>query len=333
MSVICKYCKKDFKLKWRFDRHVESSKCTQRYENDAKSIEENKCKYCMKGFTTPYYRNTHEKTCKCNDEVRQLELELQMNKNFEFSYTYCRFCDREYNKGSMYRHIPNCKEKKKYLEELKELKEKRTEECKKSKLSEGAKIINNNINITNNITNNIIMLRPYKEPNLEYLTQEDMMMLLERIIKNLNTATEDDKLMFVERMTKMIYANEKHPENHSILIPYENRRQATVWNGTNFEVKNRDEVEGEALGKIAGKAFGELDISDEENKRLLEARSIDRFVKKFICGAEDMDGGNEKETKDNRMAIRSALLQKRRMIKETQKKYKGKEKCEEITCD
>jgi hypothetical protein len=122
---------------------------------DAKNspfCEKNKCKciYCMNIFSTAWYKNKHELICKHNNDTRLLEIEMEIEPELPECNTECRFCNKKlFRSDKLSKHIPICKERENYHNQLLKQKEKNT--------FIGQQIINNNNQVTNNNNQNMYM--------------------------------------------------------------------------------------------------------------------------------------------------------------------------------
>jgi hypothetical protein len=119
----------------------------------------------------------------------------------------CKYCEKEYKtKPSLKRHHKICKEKDNKLLEL-------NVQIKELKI----RLEERGDNITNNITNNNLIINVYGKPEIDYLSDQDFA----------NLFMEGSKAN--AHLAKRIWMDPKHPENHSILINNVSRNTAKAY--------------------------------------------------------------------------------------------------------
>ena len=254
----CNNCCKDFKLKWRLQRHlsrktpcvskagIESSKAgieslkagieslkagiessKAGIESSKAGIESSKagiessCVYCNKGFTRNVRMKEHEVVCKeRHDRVRKVEIELGIEYPRGIDKHQCRYCMQRYTTASNHkRHIGVCKERKLYIKKL------------EKKTTNEVKVINNTLN-DNRVTNNTIINCLGKE-NIGYITA--------KVVRELMRSAKSDEEGFA-KVVKIIHGHRDHPENHNIVYTNLKSNVAYVKNGDEFEYKNINDV-------------------------------------------------------------------------------------------
>jgi len=115
--------------------------------NNANVAHEKICRFCFNVFHNKWNLNKHEKTCKMKDDpCRLLEIEMGIQHNMSDDLI-CYYCNKAlFRADSLTRHLPKCKQRELYHQQLLKQKEEKTINL----------IINNsnNCNNTTNITNN-----------------------------------------------------------------------------------------------------------------------------------------------------------------------------------
>ena len=143
--------------------------------------------------------------------------------------------------------------------------------------------------------NTNVQLRAFGDENVEYITPDVIANIMEKTMCQLTG--ESEKHRFIREVFKEIFANEKHPENHNMMIRSMKGATATVWNGKEFEDRHRKEVEEGALTTIAN-------VTNENYWEEPEKfENYKRFCERFIVG----DGSyrfryskrDDKEQRDN----------------------------------
>jgi len=131
----------------------------------------------------------------------------------------CRFCNKSFfNTNSKNIHLKTCSAKIEYHEKL--LKE-----------YEGKNKIQATNDINNNTTNNKnIVVNNFGEENTKYVRNK----LVSRMLFHNNAAQVHILL------TKMVYFNDKHPENHSIQIHNSNQGLYRIKKGNRVEIVDAD---------------------------------------------------------------------------------------------
>ena len=304
----CSRCKQHFKYASLLQRHLSKKKQCEMLEIVDHCDNKHQCKYCRKPSATKQGVNRHEQTCKFKeDHVRNLEIELCVIPTYSYCKDQCRFCNKDMRADVVRRHEGSCKEKEAYKIELMNMK------SEGGQSSEGT--TTNVYNITNNITINTntinVQLRAYGEENLEYITPDVMARIMKRAMCQYTGDTE--KRRFIGLVYKEIFANEKHPENHNMMIRSMNRSTAKVWNGKEFEDRHRKEVEERALLTIANVTS---DNYYSEPEKFVTYHS---FCGRYIVGDEAIDNDTPKEMTKNRRTIAYTSHKYKPLVKKTQK--------------
>ncbi len=199
-----------------------------------------------------YNKNTTSIQQKNNVSTTKIQ-QKHNNSETNNDKSLCQFCEKSFSfSQSLYRHLKICKEKKKNDEDKNnllnlvemlndQLKEQR-EEFKKAlnKRDEELSKRDNQIDelikkagITNNITKNIqqnIKLLAYNNTDISHLKDKDY-------LKCLNHSN-----MCIPHLIKEIHFNPEKPENHNIYISNLKNNFALVYDGSKWNLQNRNET-------------------------------------------------------------------------------------------
>lgn len=196
----------------------------------------------------------------------------------------CEHCKKRYTtKPSLKRHLKNCK----ILQTIQ-----RENEIKKQLIEQ-----NNTVNITtnynnNNINNNInIQVNSYDRTDFSVLTDRHFYAALNRY------------LMSVPQLIEFTHFNKKRPQNHNIYISSHKGKYAYVFNGNNWEV--RDKVE--TVESLINNHEHKLERWVEENAEK-DPRIVDKF-KEYLRIKEKK--GAEEAMKEE---VRMMLYNKRNLV-------------------
>lgn len=290
MSYKCNKCNVSFKRKDYLDKHL-----NRKIPCDRSSM----CKICKKGFYN--YSNLKKHLQRCHNKDNQDDIKSESSSSDELSSdsdstdesidekTVCRYCRKILSsKYSLNRHERICpsknvnkkelipiekyKEKidklRRQLNELENTKIKQINNSNNSNNSNSNNVNSNNVsNIDNSITNNITLnLTPFIRPNIDYLTRAELKKCL---FKN----NEVDMMTgFVHK----VFANLKHPENHSLYI--DSRNNLHRFNGKKW---TKEKITDASLTKtlqiilyaIERKLrIGDDDATTKEYKKLIGVR-------------------------------------------------------------
>ena len=258
MPATCHKCNKIFDMPWMLRRHLDRKyPCviepnqSEIAQNDSQNRQEladnrqeladnrqeladpNVCKYCNKTFSSKYPKTRHEKTCKYQfDELWMLEKECNILR-VTGNDTRCRYCNEQFHKNSLSRHMAGCKEKEKYKEKLIQLKESKNQ----------AAIINNNNQITNN-NNNTINNKNDNSFNNNQINNTTNVIMIGGEYKKDHMPIERVLKMYLENRTESSYnvmgvaaelAKKYHemlyevPENRNCVIQHERSSVAKIF--------------------------------------------------------------------------------------------------------
>ena len=150
----------------------------------------------------------------CVPKVSDIDVK-DILKNIEDKYNQkpftCTFCNSKFSHSTnLYRHHHTCKQK----------------PAKENIQISGDhnNVNSNNINITN-ITNNIVHINPPEYANSSFISKE----AYEKMIQFVKRPGQVDLVLL--RLVKLIYCNDKHPENYGVYIPNKKHNRALVWDG------------------------------------------------------------------------------------------------------
>lgn len=227
--------------------------------------------------STNYLHHIHKKSTLYPQKIHN----LSTFNNIEEDNWNCEFCKKELSSyKSLWRHLRNCKEKKKDDEErdnLLNLVNMLNEQLKQKdqQLNEQMKELNkrNNqidelikktgINIgTQNIQQNIKILA-YKNTDLSHLTDQDYLQCLNR------------SNMVIPNLIKRIHFDPKKPENHNIYISNIRNKYVMVYDGNKWNVSNQNETIEELIDK------NEIVIEQKLEEWVENGREYPEIMKKF----------------------------------------------------
>ena len=264
------------------------------------------CEYCNKDCKRSDNKTRHELTCILKDDyVRNMEIKLGISFEQPHSYTKCRFCNKEFSKLS--RHIPTCKAKIDYKDQL----EKQLEEKHARVALQTINNTTNNNNTTNshNTTNNItINLRPFGQENMEYLTRSVIL----KMCKKANFRNE-----IIPRLVKQVHCNPDHPENHNILLTNLRSSYTKVYDGEDYKVDTSKDVIDMVMDNVTDHLTTAAYTDNEDGKFNPYERAITRLEEDI--GDEDSKFKREQRTKVKRnMYNNQKIIEKTRRTVEAQ---------------
>ena len=262
-----------------------------------------KCVVCNKTFkfNSLYQRHLNKKNpCRNNinfDNNQNIEdinrkyiniTQLISDKNKKSVIDKCYFCDKEFStKGNLIKHKNNaCKnykdlllQQQNYRELINKLKNKDIEianlkEENKKLQEENNKIIiadnqpkniQNNINITNNVTNNNlhIHLNNFGKEDLSHISDEDYIKYIKTLYRGLT------------KFIKHVHCHEDNPANFNILLEEKNSKNIKVFVDNKWVQTDSNQLisqlKDEKLNILDKKAD---ELQDEQLKNILEANKV-----------------------------------------------------------
>ena len=288
---------------------------TQNTENDAEEIEKksNKnewlCNYCKKSFTTNSSYNRHlSKFCKIKKNNDRQKEDLMTKLIREKDEQNKKFAEILAEKDKQFEQIMTAvKSQEKLFEkmtiEIMELK-KGTKLTNKRKIipnnnTQHADLIQNNINNCNNKIQNIhnIKIIAYGKEDLSHILENDYKMILNKGFKSIPALMES------------IHFNKNKPENHNIYISNMRDNYVLVYNGDDWQLKERDDV----LQNMVYNNTDKLNEKFEELMDELDEPTIRKF-NRFLDKKDDNDVMNSIK-KD----LKLLMYNKRKIIEDTRK--------------
>lgn len=218
---------------------------------------------------------------------------IKYNITDKIIYDYqCQYCNKKFNrKYNLERHEENCQENKllnKYIKEVEDLKK------------EISKIKNVNIQVIHNQQNigiqNINILAFNKE-DLSHLTNKDFINCFNRYN------------MVIPNLIKKIHCNPIKPENHNIYISNLQNKYIMIYNGDNWELKNKDYVIDELMDN------NEIILNQKLEEWIENGKNYPLIMKKFKRYLEQKENDIIKnKIKDE---IKLLLYNNKNLIKKT----------------
>ena len=286
MSAICYRCEKDFKQRWRLDRHLKRKKLCQK-----KEIQQKTQKNPQKTISNPF------------------EPKITQNNPF----VDCRYCNREFKrKWHLTRHLKTCKIKKKQEEQKKKEKQK-DEEIKflKRKVElyekiheakEKANSITNNTNNTNcnNMTNSNntvnITVNDYGQENVNYLKDSKYKRIINKILGN--------GMLGLQQYIKYKYCNPEVPENLTIKYTNQRSNKLKVRQDNSWKTRDKHEVMDELYDRdnnveeVLGVYEHLNDLEGEEEMDRNQEEFVSKIATFYDSDNEEEDDGEMKKLKD-----------------------------------
>jgi archaellum component FlaF (FlaF/FlaG flagellin family) len=244
MSAICYRCEKDFKQRWRLDRHLKRKKL---------------CKKIPIYQNIPEYTKTTKKHTKIYQNIPKPKQEESSSQSLPAIYDgfVCEYCDRNYKKRfTLNRHLKTCKIKKAQKEKEKQKEKQKDEEIKflKRKVElyekiheakEKANSITNNNTNTNchntNMTNSNntvnITVNDYGQENVNYLKDSKYKRIINKILGN--------GMLGLQQYIKYKYCNPEAPENLTIKYTNQRSNKLKVREDNSWKTRDKNEVMNE----------------------------------------------------------------------------------------
>ena len=224
-------------------------------------------------FVIPMVMTTNDHKMTTNDHKMTTNDHKMTTKKHKYS---CDFCDSTFStKPHKRRHeLHFCKENNSIMSE----KIYNLEKEKKKLEKEIVKLIDKVGNVTNNNTNNIIVVNNYGKENTDYLT-------IDKIKKLLNRPYDS-----VQELIKMLHYDPDHPENHNIKITNKKEPYALVWNDSIWELRKKKSVVKDLVDKGYMMIDGTHDTIDETNNKYI------KFQDNFEDNASNIKDKIEAET-------------------------------------
>jgi hypothetical protein len=239
---------------------------------------ENTCDYCLHAFFNKQSKKRHEKSCKHRNETRLLEIEMDIEMTIPENKTECRFCNKNISRmDALTRHIPNCKERLEYHEQLlKEKNEKQKNE--KEKIQNFIQTQNNTINNTvNNTVNNLIIqfhenAVPFGNKRLTDHIKVDKLITLLRNIYKQHQPSQDYEIAGELLLGIEAYLQEL-PENRNYLID----DKSPIWvvkTESGIKYIDKDKCLNNIVKENAGILCDKRNDIDETNDKVFQNKTI-----------------------------------------------------------
>jgi hypothetical protein len=260
----CYCCNYSSKLKGDYNRHLKTKK---HLRHQSTSV------IPMVVTTNDHKMTTNDHKMTTNDHKMTTNDHKMTTKKHKYS---CDFCDSTFStKPHKRRHeLHFCKENNSIMSE----KIYNLEKEKKKLEKEIVKLIDKVGNVTNNNTNNIIVVNNYGKENTDYLT-------IDKIKKLLNRPYDS-----VQELIKMLHYDPDHPENHNIKITNKKEPYALVWNDSIWELRKKKSVVKDLVDKGYMMIDGTHDTIDETNNKYI------KFQDNFEDNASNIKDKIEAET-------------------------------------
>ena len=260
----CVYCNFASILKPNYNRHLKTKKHLRQHTNSL---------IPMVMTTNDHKMTTNDHKMTTNDHKMTTNDHKMTTKKLKYS---CDFCDATFStKPHKRRHeLHFCKENTSIMTNKIQTLEKEKKKLEK----EIVKLIDKVGNVTNNNTNNIIVVNNYGKENTDYLT-------IDKIKKLLNRPYDS-----VQELIKMLHYDPDHPENHNIKITNKKEPYALVWNNPIWELRKKKSV----VKDLVDKGFMMIDtthnnINETNNKYI-------KFQDNFEDNASNIKDKIEEET-------------------------------------
>ena len=247
-NYTCPRCHYETNYRYNIRKHfMRNNKCPEKF--DKISIEE-----CFQTILFEEYPVT-KKTTSNDFQMTSNDFEKPKEKdNFE-----CGFCGKTFTrKNNLNMHIKKtCKKVKvNNISDKDMLIEKLKEENEMLRMEKKTLIQNNTI--TNNTTNNTIIINAFGHENLDYIKKEYVQALV-----------KSGPYGSIQKLIKHIHFNPNHKENHNIKIPNKRDKYGMIFDGSKWLFKNKKSM----ITTIADHAYGIIAEHCED----LNNRKLDKF--------------------------------------------------------
>ena len=336
---MCELCKKIFKQKSHYDKHVLNKKrpCTSSIEPTINK----KINLSLKPSENPL--NSSEQPPKPSQPLLQNTnkiIDVLINQNLvnTTDKNMCIYCNTFFTRNdNLQRHLNNYCKSKKYCDELEELKEKFNLIMKENELlkksNNNGQTINNttNNNNTNNTLNkntnqinngtvnnnnnnvNIVQLVQFGNENMDDID----------IKEAFNTYLNSTGGNIVSNILKLTNFNKKYPENHNICITDLSRELVKIYNGTKFITKKFKNVKGDILNKVVKNTHKMVD-KFENDKTIKKTQDTQSKIKINNVSLKLMDGQSAEDI------VRDEIKEKNKLLTGDKKTVNNKNNFNEI---
>tara|TARA_B100001971_G_scaffold127016_1_gene117023 strand:+ start:516 stop:1490 length:975 start_codon:yes stop_codon:yes gene_type:complete len=303
MTAICNRCEKDFRQRWRLDRHLKRKKLCPKLDKQQKTPEEHK--------------NNNSNTIRTQKTQKQHNL-IEFNTINDLHS--CDYCYRDFKrKWALNRHLKTCKIKK---EKDKEQKEQEKQEKQKDEEIQFLKrkvelyekiheakakansITNNNNTNTNchntNMTNSNntvnITVNDYGQENVNYLKDSKYKRIINKILGN--------GMLGLQQYIKYKYCNPEAPENLTIKYTNQRSNKLKVREDNSWKTRDKNEVMNELYDRdnnveeVLGVYEHLNDLQEVEEMDNNQEEFVSKIASFYDTDDEEEDDGEMKKLKD-----------------------------------
>lgn len=164
---------------------------------------------------------------------------------------------------------------------------------------------NNNTTIINN--DNRIFINQFNRAETNYIERDTMKGLLGK--RSFNHLYDS-----LKEVIRIVYYNEKHPENHSIFIPNIRERYARVFDGNSWVFKEKNEVIT-YMRNFGVELMRDYFYDNESEFNMLQKQLLTKWDKSYV---DDQNKPFDRKTKE---AVVETILSRQKIVKETIDKY------------
>ena len=292
MSAICRRCEKDFKQRWRLDRHLKRKKLCpisnkqQKTQKNPQTIISNPfepkitqnnpfvdCGYCNREFKRKWHLTRHLKTCKIKKEKdkEQKEQEKQEKQKDE----EIQFLKR---KVELYEKIHEAKEKANSI----------------TNNNTNTNCHNTNMTNSNNTVN--ITVNDYGQENVNYLKDSKYKRIINKILGN--------GMLGLQQYIKYKYCNPEAPENLTIKYTNQRSNKLKVREDNSWKTRDKNEVMNELYDRdnnveeVLGVYEHLNDLQEVEEMDNNQEEFVSKIASFYDTDDEEEDDGEMKKLKD-----------------------------------
>jgi hypothetical protein len=118
----------------------------------------------------------------------------------------------------------------------------------------------------------------------------------------------------LKEIVRLVYYNEKHPENHAVYIPNVRNKYAKVWNGQSWIFQNRDDILINVRNKTI-ELMNKFFCGNEQRFSMMQKQHLRKWHDRYY---DDSDKLFDKKTKT---AVEETILSYQSLVKKTIDKY------------
>ncbi len=274
------------------------------------------CPRCNYKCDTLYNFKRHlSKTILCKPTIEDIKIEdIKIENCKKPNLYFCKYCDSSFSiKINLKRHQETCKYKDEedeksleYLTKIVDQLNKQLEE-NKNELKEKNNQINELIKKAGNNNNNINITLSYNNSSMDHISDSDMYACLRSCV------------LSVPNLVQKIHFDPNVPENHNIYINNIKTGYAMVYNGEQWELKDRNEMIENMIYKYE---FKLEDWCSSEEIQAAYPNAL-KHLKEYTKRRDK----NESEIMTNmKNEVKLILYNNKKMIVDTKNKNKNKNK-------